>query len=62
MAAGRFPPRFAAEVTPHCFIARDLDGQELPGKTVWLSFRMMPQGGNWGAPSVIAALAGLVQD
>jgi hypothetical protein len=35
---------------------------KLPGKPVWLSFRMMPQGGNWGAPSVMAALAGLVQD
>jgi hypothetical protein len=29
MPARRFPPPWSAEVTPNCFIVRDVDGQQL---------------------------------
>jgi hypothetical protein len=61
--AGRAPPRSVLVIDADRGEYRQAVRQtSLAGLSLGGSFRMMPQSRNWGAPSVIAALAGLVQD
>jgi len=50
----RFPPPWTVEELEAYFVVKYSRKR--------LSFWTMPRGGNWSAPGVIAALAGLVQD